>query len=110
MTVIGRVPRLHHKVGSLLALGNLAECLFLLQCRGLVGRYQVVEQLVDILHLGCHAVFQHIVGIRVVTQELGYLAAQVDEALADGQVVLVILVRAHRVAGHVHLAAQVSLG
>ena len=84
-------------------------CDFLLGGR-LVGGDQVVEELIDATHIARHAVFQHIVGVGLVTQQLGQFTADVDQALADLKVVLRIIVDAHGVLGQVHLPAQLTTG
>ena len=53
---------------------------------------------------------EHVVGIGSVAQQLGNLAAQVDEPLAYFEVVFRVVVDAHLVLGHIHLPAQLTLG
>ena len=84
---------------------NLSD--FLLGGR-LVGSDQIVEELIDAAHIAGHTVFQHIVGIGLVPQQLSQLTADVDQALADLKVVLRIVMDALRVLGHVHLPAQLA--
>ena len=88
---------------------SVAQLLAFLQRRRLVGHNQVVQQLVDVAHAARHAVLQHVVGVVLVAHQLGYLAAHVNEPLANIEVVLRIVVNAHRVARHIHLAAQGAL-
>ena len=78
---------------------------FFFGCR-LVGVYQVVEQLVDITNIGCHAMFQHVVGIGFESQQLGHLPAQVHQSLADGQVVFAVIVNALGILCHVEFFPQ----
>ena len=81
----------------------------LLHGRRLIGIDEVIQQLIDVAGVRCHAAFQHVVGIRLVPKKLGYLAAQVDEPFAYFEVVLAVVVGTHRVAGHVHLLPQFPL-
>ena len=53
--------------------------------------------------------FEHIVGVSVETQELGYLSPKIDDALANRQIVLRVVVDAFGVACHVHFFAQFTL-
>ena len=53
---------------------------------------------------------EHIVGKCLVAQKLGYLAAQIDEALAYFKIVLAVVVRSLGVACHIQLLAQFALG
>ena len=106
----GGVPGLHLLALALPSLlGKAFQFALLFQCSGTVGIYQVVEQTVDTLHIARHAVFQHIVGIGLESQQLCYLAAQVHQSLADVQVVGIIVVYALRVLRHIHLPAQFTL-
>ena len=85
------------------------QLLPLFQRSWLIGRNQVVQQLVDTSHAARHAVLQHVVGVGLAAQQLGRLAAQVNKSLADIEVVLRVVVNTHRVARHVHLLAQLTL-
>ena len=107
VAVEGGVPR-HHFFHILVS--QFLQFLALLQCGGLVGFYQVVQQLIDIACVRRHTTFQHIVCIRLVAHQLGYLPAQVYDALAYFQVVLLIVVRTLCHTRHVHLLSQVALG
>ena len=107
--IIAEVPRLHLKVLSLrlpcrlLYLGNL------LQRRRPVCLYEVVKQPVHVAGIACHTVFQHIFGIRPVSQQLCNLPPQVHYPPAYLYVVLRIVVRTLCVACHIHLLAQAAL-
>ena len=86
------------------------QLLHLLEGGRLVGIDEVVEQTIDAADVLRHATAQHIVGIGLVAQQLCYLATEVDEAPADLEVVVLVVVDALGVVGHVHLAAQLTLG
>ena len=105
MAVETNVPGLHL---SLLPI-KLSKFFALLDSRGLVGIDEVVEQAVDTTGIGCHATLQYVVGIGLITQQLGDFATQVDETLANGEVVLAIVMGTHGVACHIHLLAQIPL-
>ena len=49
--------------------------------------------------------FEHIIGISVVAQELSKLSSKVHQTLANLQVVIVVLVRAFGVSRHIQLFA-----
>ena len=62
------IPRLHLEVLPLTLLCHLLEFrIFLLGSR-LICIDQIVKQSIYILHLACHTMFQHIVGIGAITQ------------------------------------------
>ena len=61
-------------------------------------------------HITCHAALQHIVGIGFMTQQLGHLTTEVDQPLADLEIVLRIVMDALRVLRHIELTAQLTLG
>ena len=52
---------------------------------------------------------EHIVGKSLIAQKLGYLSAQIDEALAYFKVVLAVVVRSLGIACHIQLLAQFAL-
>ena len=79
----------------------------LLDGRGLVGLDEVVEQAIDVLGRGGHAIFHHVVSVGLVAQELGQFAPQVDQPLADVEVALLAL-GAERAVGHEDLLAKVA--
>ena len=71
---------------------------------GLIGGDEVVEQFIDVADISCHTMFQDIVGIRFVAEELGQFATHIDQSLADSQIVLRIVVNTLCVLGHIHLS------
>ena len=85
------------------------QLIHLLDGRRLIGSHQLVEQAIDAAHILRHAAAQHIVGIGLVAEQLCNLAAQVDQALANLNIVVLVVVDALRVVGHIHLAAQFAL-
>ena len=103
------VPRLEFEVLAFRLLCHLLNGSHLFHGRRLVSDDQVVEQFIDIAHIACHAMFQHVVGIGLVTQQLCQFATEVDQALTNVEVVLAIIVDTLRVLGHIHLTAQVAL-
>ena len=107
--IVGEVPRLEAEgvaLGLACLVGYGAE---LFDGRGLIGGDEVVEQLIDVGHVGGHAVLEHVVGEGVVAEELCQGQPDVDEPLADFYVVAVVVVGALRVACHVELAPQVAV-
>ena len=104
------VPWLHLEV---IAFQFLGKCLhlfnFLDGCR-LVGIDEVVQKLIYIFCIACHAMAEHVVGIGLESQKLSQFTAQINQLLADFQVVLLVVVDADRVACHVHLLAEFALG
>ena len=97
-------------IPCLLAFEEFLQFFALLQGGRLIGIDEIVQQPVYIAGVRRHATLQHVVGIGLVSQQLGYLAAQVDEPLADVQVVLAVIVGTDGIACHIHLAAQLPLG
>ena len=77
---------------------------------GPISRHQVVKQLIDIAHMTCHTVFQHIVCVSLMSQQLRQFTTQVDEPFAYLKIVLSIVVRTLGILRHIHLTAQVALG
>ena len=67
LRVVGQVPVLEVEALSFLLFGKLHHIVIFLLCRGLVGVYQLIQQLIYILHVARHAIFHHIVGISVVS-------------------------------------------
>ena len=108
--VESEVPRFEFESFAFSVLRLTLYCLHLLNCGRLVGINQVVEQFVDIAHVRCHAMNEHIVGKSFVAQKLGYLSAQIDESLAYFEVVLTVVVSSLGVACHIQLLAQFALG
>ena len=53
---------------------------------------------------------EHVVGICLIAKQLGNLTTEVDQALADIEVVFAIVVNALGIVGHIHLATQFTLG
>ena len=88
MAVEAEVPWLKLEAVSLhlpchgLYLGKLLDSLWL------VCLYQVVEQLVDVCRICCHAAFEHIVGECLEAEQLRHLPSEVYEAFADVYVIL----------------------
>ena len=110
MRVESEVPRFEFEAVALGILSLAFYCLHLLNGSRLVGLNKVVEQFVYITHVRRHAMNEHIVGKCLVAQKLGYLAAQIDEALAYFKIVLAVVVRSLGVACHIQLLAQFALG
>ena len=90
-------------------MSQLAHFVALLDGCGLVGINEVVEQAIDAAGIRSHAAFQHVVGISFITQQLGYLATQINQPLANLDVVLRVVVCADGVACHIQLLAQLPL-
>ena len=110
MGVEAEVPRLQFEVLTLKLASHLFDgSHFFLGC-GLIGLDEVVEQFIDIAHITCHAVFQHIVGIGIMPQELGQFTTQVNDPLAYLKVVLRIIMDTLGILGHVQLATKLALG
>ena len=109
MGIEREVPRLEGEVRALGFAGLVAHGVEFLDGGGLVGLDEVVEELIDVGHVGGHAVLEHIVGEGVVAEELRHLAANVDDAAADVDVVGIVVVGALGVAGHIELAPQVAV-
>ena len=109
MCVEGRVPRLHSPLFLDGAGQRPFQFLALLDSSGLIGVNQVVQQLIDITCIRSHTTLQHVVGISLVSQQLCYLAAQVNQSFANRQVVFLVVVRTHGVARHVELFSQLPL-
>ena len=61
-----KIPRLEFEVFTLGFLCELLDGSHLLDSRWLISDNQVVEQFIDITHIACHAMFQHVVGIGLV--------------------------------------------
>ena len=101
MRIVAEVPRLYREVVAFKFMRQFPYLFNLLFRRGFVGVDKVVEQFVDILRIACHAVFQHIVGISVVAEQLCNLPSQVHDALANLYVVLFVVVCTLRVLRHV---------
>ena len=57
-----------------------------------------------------HTTLQYIISVGVIAQQLGNLATQIDESLANLKIVLRIVVRTDGVTRHVHLLSQFPLG
>ena len=91
MGVVTEVPWLDVEVVALQLLGQGHDLGALLDGRGLVGLDEVVEQAIDVLGRGGHAIFHHVVSVGLVAQELGQFAPQVDQPLADVEVALLAL-------------------
>ena len=109
MAVVGEIPGLELEVVAF-ALACLG--LYLLQflaCRLHVGVQQLVQQVVDVGGALCHALLEHEVGIGLVAQQLSALLPQVDYAMHDLLVVLLVGLDADGILGHVHLAAQLAV-
>ena len=105
--IVRPVPRLQLevcpvRVGVGLHLGRFV------QGRGAVGFQQLVEQVVHVLGIPGHAVYQHVVGIRLVAEQVGHLQAFGGQLLHDVAVV-VFPAQAQGVVGRVQFAAQVAV-
>ena len=77
--------------------------------RRFVGVEQFVEQLIDIVGATSHPMLHHVVGKRFVAQKLRHFAPQIDEPLADFEVVFGVVVQTDRVFRHIHLPTQFAL-
>ena len=106
MGIEAEVPRFQFEVVALHALRLLLDVGHLQLCRRHIGVDEVVEQLVHVLCIARHTVFQYIFGIRLISQQLCYFPSEVNDSLAYLQVVLPVVVSTHRVALHIHLASQ----
>ena len=109
MRIIGEIPWLQFKVVAFELLCLVLNSLYFFNGRGLVSINEIVEQLIHILDIAGHAMLEHIVGKRVITEELSYLPSQVHDALADVEVVGIVVVGTLRAACHIELFAEVSL-
>ena len=107
MAIEASVPRI--QLLNIL-LGHFDQLCLFLQSRRLISLNEVVEQPIDITGLGGHTTLQHVVCISLVTQQLGYLTTQIDESLADVEVVLAVVVRTLGITCHIHLLTQFALG
>ena len=94
---------------TLFVLKELVQFLsFFLRC-GFVGINKVVEQMIYIATVRCHATLQYIVCIGLISQQLGNLATQVDESLTYLEVVLAIIVCTLGITSHIHLFTKLTL-
>ena len=75
---------------------------------GHVGGDEIVEEFIDVADVASHTVLHHVVSVGLMAQELCQFTTQIDQALADLEVVLRIVVDALRILGHIHLLAQVA--
>ena len=66
MRIEAKVPRLKLEVLSLCFLCHFLNLFDFFDGRRLVSYNQVVEQFIDIAHVACHAMFQHVIGIGLV--------------------------------------------
>ncbi len=107
LVVVAPVPRHQIAFETLCAciLGNRAVILMGV----LLGfAQQLVEELVDRLRRLCHAVFEHVVGVALVTQQIGYLQTQLGYSLDVGRIVVLAAQRA-RVVLAIELLLDVAL-
>ena len=101
-----RVPRTH-LVDALVS--QFTNFVTLLNGSRFVGIDEVVQQAIDTTCISGHAMLQHIVGISLVTKQLGNLTTQIDNTFADVEIVLRVLMRANGVASHVELLAELKV-
>ena len=107
MTIETSVPRIH--LLNIL-LGHFDQFCLFLKSRRLICLNEVVKQTIDIAGLGGHTTLQYVVRISLVTQQLGNLTTQIDESLADVEVVFAVVVRTLGITRHIHLLTQFALG
>ena len=108
--IVSEIPWLHLEVIAFQFLGKCLHLFSLFDGCWLVGIDEVVQQFIHILRFACHAVAEHVVGVGLEAQELSQFTAQIHQLLAYFQVVLLVVVGADCVTGHVHLFAQFALG
>ena len=109
MRIEAKVPRLKFEVLALCFLSHLLNGCHLLLGRRLISGNQVVEKFIDISHITGHTMFQHIVGIGLVSQQLSQFPSEIDQTFTDLKIVFAIVVDTLRILGHVHLTAQFTL-
>ena len=110
MRIIAEVPRFESKVSTLEFLRHLLNsCHLFLSC-GLIGYDQVVKQFINITHIACHAMLQHIVGIGLMSKKLSQFAAQVYKPFTNLDIILRIVVDTLRILRHIHLTTEFTLG
>jgi len=110
LRVVSPVPRHQCEIGSLLFAGQCLYFGIFLLCSWFVGFEQLIEQVVDVGAVLCHAALQLVGGIIFVSQQLGKCQAGVDQLLHDVEVIAGVGVRTLGVIGHVDFLAQVSVG
>ena len=67
MGIVAEIPWLQDEVLALLLTCHFLECLYLLHGSRFIGIDELVEQSVNISRVAGHSVFQHIVGIGVIS-------------------------------------------
>ena len=95
------VPLAHLEVFTFHLFRHFFQLIVLFDGSWLVCINEVVEQFVDILHLRCHSMLQHIVGVSAESQQLSNFATQVHQPLADVEIILAVLVSTYGVPCHI---------
>ena len=109
LAVVGEVPGAEFVVGAFGLAGQGGDFLQFATGGGEVGLQEVVEEVLDVGRVLCHAALEDEVGKGLVAEDVGQLTAQVDDARDEGQVVVVAFVGAEGHVGHVHLLAQLAV-
>ena len=110
MRIEGEIPWFHFEIFTLQFLGKGFHFFHFLFCRWLISLYQVVEKFIYMFCIACHTVAKNIVGIGFETEQLGEFSAQVYQSFADFQIVLLVIMGTYRIACHIHLFAELTLG
>ena len=110
MRIEAEIPWFHFEIFTLQFLGKGFHFFHFLFCRWLISLYQVVEKFIYMFCIACHTVAKNIVGIGFETEQLGEFSAQVYQSFADFQVVLLVIMGTYRIACHIHLFAELTLG
>ena len=106
--VEAEVPRLHPEVFAFHFLRLLLYVRHLFLCRRHIGVDEVIEQLVHVVCIARHTVFQHVVGVCPESQKLCDFPSQIHYTFAYFDVVLRVVMGAYLVALHIHLLPEAA--
>ena len=103
------IPWHEFKILSIHALCHLLQFLFLSNGSRLIGINKVVKQFIYICNIGCHTLYEDIISIGMITEQLSRLAANIDQSLADIYVISLIFMRTESVVCHKHFLSEVAV-